>query len=593
MWLTLGLERQDFRVQRPWGATLKQEHHQPQPLPGGTRVLAVFEQTRRQLLILGEPGSGKTTMLLELAQDLFKLAQADQRQPIPVLVNLSSWKDPTQSILAWLLGELQRKYGLRPDLAREYLKHNQLLPLLDGLDEVATAHQRACAVAINDWLTADLEGQPGGVVVCCRREEFERVVREPLSLYGAIYLQALTPGQISDYFGQFGLAAVDRAVQQDAGLSELLTKPLFLSMFGLVAAQGQFDGAAWQGQATARAQVAYLFDRYWEAVMARDLITDPAQRKLGRLSQTYGRRKVPSRAAVRRALVFAAKSLAQESETELLIERMQPSWLLNAQEKSLYQLIYVATLTYMYTKTLSAITYSPYFSMWLGALVFTFPYLKYLIARNSIIPAERLSLYQLSIFLKESFSKEGNYAGRIVLSGISIFLMLSAHVIKNINLVWVNLLAVVISGILINSFIRWLFSNIRAAIEIPLKANQGIKNTWQNILLFLVIVLFFSTLLIIRFYVTIGIFVDNQISLQVIVAYIIYIAGYSAFEGGGNALLQHFCLRLVLWQNRYAPPRYDKLLDYCTERLLLQRIGGRYRFMHKLLQDHFAAMDLD
>jgi hypothetical protein len=48
-----------------------------------------------------------------------------------------------------------------------------------------------------------------------------------------------------------------------------------------------------------------------------------------------------------------------------------------------------------------------------------------------------------------------------------------------------------------------------------------------------------------------------------------------------------------LWHNRYAPPRYDLLLNYCTERLLLQRIGGRYRFMHKLLQDHFANLDLD
>ncbi|MBD1929826.1 hypothetical protein H6F74_26855 [Trichocoleus sp. FACHB-90] len=52
-------------------------------------------------------------------------------------------------------------------------------------------------------------------------------------------------------------------------------------------------------------------------------------------------------------------------------------------------------------------------------------------------------------------------------------------------------------------------------------------------------------------------------------------------------------MRLILAWNRYAPWRYDLLLNYyCTERLLLQRVGGRYRFMHKLLQDHFAKMDL-
>jgi hypothetical protein len=95
-----------------------------------------------------------------------------------------------------------------------------------------------------------------------------------------------------------------------------------------------------------------------------------------------------------------------------------------------------------------------------------------------------------------------------------------------------------------------------------------------------------------RFQVSIRIFIDREFSPQVFLGYIIYIIGFASFEGGGNALLQHFVLRLVLAWNRYAPLRYDLLLNYCTERLLLQRVGGRYRFMHKLVQDHFAKMDL-
>ncbi|MGB8700377.1 MAG: hypothetical protein WCD18_13260, partial [Thermosynechococcaceae cyanobacterium] len=63
--------------------------------------------------------------------------------------------------------------------------------------------------------------------------------------------------------------------------------------------------------------------------------------------------------------------------------------------------------------------------------------------------------------------------------------------------------------------------------------------------------------------------------------------GASFLEAGGLALLQHIVLSIVLAWNGYAPYRYDKLLDYCTEPLLLQHIGGRYRFMHKLLQEHF------
>jgi hypothetical protein len=64
-------------------------------------------------------------------------------------------------------------------------------------------------------------------------------------------------------------------------------------------------------------------------------------------------------------------------------------------------------------------------------------------------------------------------------------------------------------------------------------------------------------------------------------------------EGGGKAFLQHLALRLVLLCHKYAPIRYDFRLNYCTERRLIQRIGGRYRFIHRHLQEYFANMNID
>ena len=56
----------------------------------------------------------------------------------------------------------------------------------------------------------------------------------------------------------------------------------------------------------------------------------------------------------------------------------------------------------------------------------------------------------------------------------------------------------------------------------------------------------------------------------------------------GSAFLTHFALRLVLWRNGYAPWNYAKFLDYATDRLFLQRVGGGYRFLHEKLRQHFA-----
>ena len=67
---------------------------------------------------------------------------------------------------------------------------------------------------------------------------------------------------------------------------------------------------------------------------------------------------------------------------------------------------------------------------------------------------------------------------------------------------------------------------------------------------------------------------------------------FSFLQGGGLACIQHVSLRLVLFLSRAIPWDYARFLNYATERMFLQRVGCRYRFIHKLLQDHFAKMEL-
>ena len=59
---------------------------------------------------------------------------------------------------------------------------------------------------------------------------------------------------------------------------------------------------------------------------------------------------------------------------------------------------------------------------------------------------------------------------------------------------------------------------------------------------------------------------------------------------GGAAFSNHYIIRLLLWQKGVMPWHYVRFLEEATERILLQRVGGGYRFIHPLFQEYFASL---
>ena len=124
------------------------------PLNQDTKIIDIFDgkniRQRRQILILGEPGSGKTIALLEFAKEWIALAEKDPNRLIPVVFNLSSYQDKEQQdkkdkkdekdekdkIVDWLVKELKRYYRVSRKDARNLIEQKKLLFLFDGLDEV-------------------------------------------------------------------------------------------------------------------------------------------------------------------------------------------------------------------------------------------------------------------------------------------------------------------------------------------------------------------------------------------------------------------------------------------------------------------------
>ncbi len=156
-------ERRDAIAERPWDVILRTPDRPDCKLPPWTKIADVFERVGRSLLILGEPGAGKTTTLLELAREMIDRAEKDPSEKIPVVFNLSSWTDPKQTLNEWMAEEMRDNYRIQKKIAETWIEKDLILPLLDGLDEVANERRAACVDVINSYLGE----HSAQAVICC------------------------------------------------------------------------------------------------------------------------------------------------------------------------------------------------------------------------------------------------------------------------------------------------------------------------------------------------------------------------------------------------------------------------------------------
>lgn len=566
--LHLGKESQPEKVKNPLDAEIKIGSQPAEPLPSEIGILEVFDRPdiAGRLLILGNPGAGKTTTLLELAEALGDRAEQQPEFPIPVMFNLSAWQDDKQSMRDWLVAELRLK-GVPAKIGSKWLNDRRILPLLDGLDEVRADRQERCVQTINQLLAG--ENPPLYLVVCSRREEYD-AYKTRLELSGAICLQTLTLEQIQDYLVRVNRPELWQVMSHDANLLDIVQAPLFLNV-AILAYPDAASLEQWRRLNTTQERLQDLWDRYICRMFEREIDT-----------KLYGKRKAPSQQQARHWLIWLAQQLQREVETEFLIEKLQPTCLLGRQQWA-YRLIFGLMLGLIIGLT-SGLIEGPIGALingLIGGLIFGLMFgLLGEVGRIKPVEVIKISIARM-VHQKTLRVLKGNIIlglifGLILIptTGLTSGLILGLIFVPTIGLIF---------GLIVES---------KTNIQVRTKANQGIKNSFKNFILISAILLLLALALSILAQQMLSHSVDSKVAFRILTFPFFGWIWVSFLAGGGLACIQHFALRLVLFRSSSAPWNYARFLDYASERLLLQRIGGQYRFMHKLLQDHFAAMPL-
>jgi transcriptional regulator with XRE-family HTH domain/energy-coupling factor transporter ATP-binding protein EcfA2 len=231
--IELGLDALPSAVQNATHRLARLSQQGTQLLPPGTSILEVYEMSERELLILGEPGAGKSTLLLHLAHMLVQRAEQDETYPLPVVLRLSSWAEQKPALEDWISEQIALTYDISQKLSTRWVGNEQIIPLLDGLDEMDAASRSACIAAINAYHREHLLVP---LVICSRRTEYEDAASDQkLALQHAVLIQPLTLEQVYSAFDQIGQPqhTLRQTLQTNMALQELITTPLKLSILML------------------------------------------------------------------------------------------------------------------------------------------------------------------------------------------------------------------------------------------------------------------------------------------------------------------------------------------------------------------------
>jgi hypothetical protein len=279
---------------------------------------------RRKLRVTGDWGTGKTIHVLLLARCLLDRAGSDLTQPVPVVLNVSTWTAREGVFDQWVLNEVTRRN--RKDVDRDALRrlweHGDLALLLDGVDEHPDPAE--CAEAIN----AMLEHHVGlSIVIAYRTDPTDPVrqqaIEQHLDGLDEVTVQPLDRKTVDRLLQEAGpeWAGVREVIGANADLWEpLICRPLLLTVV-----MRAFRGKPAEEIPALRGDVDDRRAQVYDAYLSETLLRRTRAGEAG----------APTGEHVRQALAWLAETAARcELGTAISLEQISPCWLPDQRDRA-------------------------------------------------------------------------------------------------------------------------------------------------------------------------------------------------------------------------------------------------------------------
>ena len=265
-----------------------------------------LQRNNRRIVILGEPGVGKTIVLLQILEEMLNDCETNTAKPIPIKLSLVTWQINKKALKEWVIDELIKLHDISKIQATIWaFEDGRLTLLLDGLDELDEETKKECVKAINDFI---LEMHETSLIITCRTADYELLEAKPASDI-TIEMLPLTKPEVLSYLNSYKKipSAILRTIKMDEGLNELITIRLFLGLL-------------------CKLKESRLLDEYFDAKKKIDkqLLLSLFVRQSLELRTTWS---VNERKKHLAQLAWIAKRLNIHHSDILFVERLQYSWL--------------------------------------------------------------------------------------------------------------------------------------------------------------------------------------------------------------------------------------------------------------------------